>query len=440
MPFSKMTICIVTNNFPPQPGGIATFYKHLSSLLLKNGCNVIVLIPDETVCEEQEDEIFVSAGLVKIVLRKKVAQYRKKYQAYFNDGGLDAPIWIAMGLAVRDWLFKEQKKYSIDLIEVSDYGGLASFFIDESLPPVAITAHGTFTQVSQYNFFKENRHASVMKQLEDISFRNADKVIVNSLLNKTALEKIYPDSITFSMTPFECTPLENSEDYGLPVIISGLQKIKGSIVICDALRLCLLKKSDLQTLWIGGDTYTAAVGQRMSVFLQQTYPEIWNKALLWLDEKSNANAQEFIRKASFVVIPSEWETFSYVALEAASHRKAIIMTDQTGASHFFTHGKDALIIPANNPKSLADAIIHLITNSELRTELGNNAYSTISNNFKEESSVQARMLIYQKVIENRKLKPRKTDEVFALLRQIETRSSKLYYFLKRFLKKILGRQ
>jgi len=433
-----MTICIATSNFPPHTGGIATYYKHLTSVLLENGHSVIVLFADGNAKESDLTEMQMKENFTKVTLKKEVAQYRKEYQPYFSPGGLDAPNWIAMGLAMRDWLIKEHQNFSIDITEVSDYGGLAAFLVSDLLPPIILTAHGSFTQVSRYNYTKSDQHTKAIKKFEDISFRLANGIIANSPLNKTDLENLYGRTVEFSTTPYQHqSPMATEKNPDLPLVVSWLQKVKGSIVMADALRLLLFQKQNIQLHWVGGDTYTAPGTNKMSKFLGKAYSDIWNKTFIWHDEASNEKVRDLIQKAGFIVIPSEWETFSYVALEAASAGKAIIMTDYTGASYLFTHKKDAWIIPANDPQKLAEAIICLYRNPELCATLGRNAASMVNLVFNTHSTANDRRIIYEKIIAGRRSGIGTPDDVSAVLRRIKVHQRKLYHQLRSFLKKFV---
>src|SRR5689334_21076961 len=108
-----MNICLVTDAFPPVISGVATFYKHLSEILVQAGHKVIVLVTGETA--SGDDEIVVEKnGVLKVRPGKEYAEWHKKYKPYFRPGGHDAPHWMAMGMSARNWLLNNSKKYSID--------------------------------------------------------------------------------------------------------------------------------------------------------------------------------------------------------------------------------------------------------------------------------------------------------------------------------------
>ena len=134
-----------------------------------------------------------------------------------------------------------------------------------------------------------------------------------------------------------------------------------------------------------------------------------------------------------------WETFGFTALEAASAGKAIIITDKTGASYLFTHGHDAWIVPANDPEKLAEAIQHLYNDPELCKKLGDNAKSMVERTFNEKEIVEERIRLFQSIIQNRKPHTDTFEERLSFLKKYTAPSRKLYYFLRAFAKKLIGR-
>lgn len=59
------------------------------------------------------------------------------------------------------------------------------------------------------------------------------------------------------------------------------------------------------------------------------------------------------------VLPSRWETISYVCLEAQSCGVPVIATNIPGPNSIIKHGKNGLLIPPGEPISLAEAILYM---------------------------------------------------------------------------------
>ena len=62
----------------------------------------------------------------------------------------------------------------------------------------------------------------------------------------------------------------------------------------------------------------------------------------------------------FVLLPSVEDAFGLVTLEAMASGLPVFVTDHVGASELIFHRKDGMIVPADDPESLAAGIGELI--------------------------------------------------------------------------------
>lgn len=438
-----MTICIATSNYLPEEGGITTFNRYLSDMLQQTGHKAIILTVGYNSKQEDDDEVTNEQnGVIIIRLKKTYHKFLKKYKGYFRPGGLDAPNWIAMGYAMREWLLKNKNTYSIDIIEAGDYGGIGIFLCDNALPPVVLTGHGSLYQLSKYNYVLNDDHAKVVRKLEYLSYKSAMGVITHSAaaaqdVTNIAGCTVFPATIPFKKKEINYKP---AIDNLFALSIGGLQKVKGVLVLADALKILHRQSFLIKVKWAGVDTFTA--GPHLSVVetLATDYPEIWNTYFEWVNNKTNEEIFQLIASGSFVIIPSLWETFNYTALEAASSGKAIIITDTTGAAQIFTHGHDAWIVPSNNPQKLADAIIHLQNNPDLCKKFGENAKQRMEYYFDNPDIIKERITIYDSVIRTPKRYKETVEQRLIFLKKYITTTRKLYYASKSFVKKTVTRK
>jgi glycosyltransferase involved in cell wall biosynthesis len=412
----KMTIAICTSNYASEVGGIATFNQHLSFILSRAGHHVIVLYPDHKSSEE-EDSVIVKGLITEVCLKRSYTFLKKEWQSYFTPGGFDAPGWIALGLAMRQWLLENQLSRKIDVLEVSDYGGIGIFLCHKDLPPVVVTGHGSLLQYSRYNYARKDDHYKTITRLEELSFQKADAIIAHSPLNEADLEQLFGREIDFTDMPWEDNSSSIQEDgiIGEMVVVGGMQPIKGVYVMAEA--MCLLKQAapSIRVRWIGGDTWLAPGQEQMSTYLNNKYPQCWQSNLHWTGALNPMATKQAIARASLVIIPSVFETYNYVALEAAAMGKAIIISEGAGASWLFTHEQDAWIIPADDHQKLAEAIVLLSEQPVLCRKIGANAKAMLKDMFDEQSSVEDRIMIYKKAIRFVKVKGYAFQELEAYL-------------------------
>jgi glycosyltransferase involved in cell wall biosynthesis len=81
----------------------------------------------------------------------------------------------------------------------------------------------------------------------------------------------------------------------------------------------------------------------------------------------------FLGDTDICVFPSRWESFGFVVLEAMAAGRAVICTGNGGMAELVNHGEYGLLVPPENPRAIAKAIIRLLSNDDLRRQLGRKA-------------------------------------------------------------------
>lgn len=108
----------------------------------------------------------------------------------------------------------------------------------------------------------------------------------------------------------------------------------------------------------------------------------------------------YYSRASLVVLPStnNSEGFGMVLLEAAAMGKAAIGTKVGGIPSIIFDKKTGLLIEPNNIDMLSNAIIHLLSNTNLRNKIALNALKNIKKNYTWEIQIKKTNNIFSKII------------------------------------------
>ena len=85
--------------------------------------------------------------------------------------------------------------------------------------------------------------------------------------------------------------------------------------------------------------------------------------------------------ASIFVLPSHYEGLATVLLEAMACGDAVVATDVRGNSDVVVSGKTGLLVPKKEPIALANAIICLLENPDIRERLAKNARRLVEEEF-----------------------------------------------------------
>jgi glycosyltransferase involved in cell wall biosynthesis len=367
-----MTICIVTQEFGAYPGGIARVYRHLAPLLVKAGHTVMILTTDPYALQ-LEDEREEAEGYTVIRLRRTVWKRQQHWTNFLGRKKEKGAYWLALGLSFRQWLIENAGKIGIDQIECTDYGGLACFLTGASLPPVSICAHGTYTQILRYDFDPQDFNTDLIRWLEDASFRVANGVIAHTESNADDIRFLFGRSCSLAPMPFvpELCSKPSPGEGGI-VVAGRLQGFKGASLCAASMELVEKEMPGMGLQWIGNDTYTAPRGQLFSTWLGQRHPRLWQKSFRWHPALPSVQLADRINRARLVLVPSQWDAFNLVCLEAAAARRPLIVTSTTGAASLFRDQENALIVPPA-PEALAGAIQEAWQDEALRERLSGEA-------------------------------------------------------------------
>ena len=89
----------------------------------------------------------------------------------------------------------------------------------------------------------------------------------------------------------------------------------------------------------------------------------------WLGEVKHM--PNLINKSHVVIMPTTYqEGIPRIIIEALACGRPVITTNVAGCNEIITNGVNGIIIPINDPVSLAEAIIKLVNNPELREIMG----------------------------------------------------------------------
>lgn len=111
--------------------------------------------------------------------------------------------------------------------------------------------------------------------------------------------------------------------------------------------------------------------------------------------------------ASFLVsfdifaFPSHLEGLGTSLLDAMVLKKPIVSTTAGGIPEVVQDGVNGILVPPKDPKALADAIIRLIEDPELRTEYGNTGRRIVEERFTDDRVVEGTLAVYKRILEKK---------------------------------------
>jgi len=107
--------------------------------------------------------------------------------------------------------------------------------------------------------------------------------------------------------------------------------------------------------------------------------------------------REIIKNSLFVCMPSRFESFGMVACESQACGKPIIASKIEPLTSLIIDNKTGLLVEKDNPKQLAESMLRLIKNKELRKFLGSNGKEW-AKQFNWDIIAKNQLAFYQKVL------------------------------------------
>ena len=95
--------------------------------------------------------------------------------------------------------------------------------------------------------------------------------------------------------------------------------------------------------------------------------------ITFLGARDQDQLRYYYNAASFVVMPSRYESFGMVALEAMACGRPVIASEVGGLAHLVRHGETGFHVPENDHLALASTISRLLQDEALRERLGRQA-------------------------------------------------------------------
>lgn len=118
---------------------------------------------------------------------------------------------------------------------------------------------------------------------------------------------------------------------------------------------------------------------------------------------SQTDIRSHLAEMDVFVLPSLWEGFPIVLLEAMAGRIPIVATRVNGVTEILRDGRDALLVSPKNPVELAQAIITFIEHPELRESLAENAFRKVRMQFHVDDMVRKIEQVYEHVLRQHKI-------------------------------------
>jgi len=166
--------------------------------------------------------------------------------------------------------------------------------------------------------------------------------------------------------------------YHQNIVFAGrIEPLKGIDTLLRAIALIQKRRpaavADVCVAIIGGDPWADDPDVEMARLQQLRADLDIHDLVTFVGAKDQNVLPRYYAAAEMVVMPSHYESFGLVALEAMAMGTPVIASEVGGLAFLVQDGVNGYHVPSRDPEALAERIYELLTNQERRDELAQNA-------------------------------------------------------------------
>lgn len=391
-----MHICFLALDYPSSKsgGGVGNQVRTLGLALVKAGYHVTVIalaVPGLPDCSEDHG--------IKVyhITPGSLHWYVHKIPVIGQ--------WVALVIRELEYswaayrlIHKLERSAPIDLIEGTETGALGvALFLNRI--PLVIRLHG-----EAYTFHKYTPGLSLTLEvrlsrvLQRIALRRARVLISPSRAHATEIHhelgpkhppiEVVPNCIDLKVVP-QCN--HQVRDRVTVLYVGRLEKRKGIHDLLEAARDVSKDFPEVRFVLAGAPHSTLSRAE-LEMMLKQngliSNVELighipWEELVSWY------------QRATVCVLPSYYETFGVAALEPMAFRVPPIVSTAGALPEVVEHQVTGILVPTGDTRALANAIIRMLRDPQLRVGLGKAAQERVAQRFVVEQNLEKNIALYQ---------------------------------------------
>jgi len=314
--------------------------------------------------------------------------------------------------------FTQQKGLHYDVIH-SHYwmSGVAAEQLKESWQvPIVHMFHTLVRMKNRIARSNEEIEGGYRLEGEQRILEVADRIIVATPAEQAQLEFLYlADSKKMVTVPpgvdishFYPIPMDEAKavigiqpDEHVILYVGRIEPLKGVDTLLRALAILAREGSPNDLIIIGGDPGPGAdqSDREMARLKALTHELGIGDLVVFLGKRSQDFLPYYYSAADMVVVPSHYESFGMVALEAMACGTPVVASQVGGLAFLVEDGKTGFVVPGGDPEALAARLSDLIWQPGLRDRLGREG-ARVARRYAWPNITRQIIRVYEDVIKN----------------------------------------
>lgn len=349
-----MRILFWTDGFWPRLGGIETAGLEFVLGMQARGHEILVIAQKDTPHEPTYPGLTIKRFDFALIATKRDLQFLRPIEATI------------------EWALKEFRAETILLNACVGWSSFVfSLFRKRFNIPVVLTVHSPLL-ANENPLFSLQKLSEEVDQIYCVSkwvLRETEKQVPHA---KHKLRLVY-NGLSWPKTPPSPLPFSPPT----LILLGRMTSEKGFDMAIRAFAL-LKAKGSVAKLLIGGEGPERTTLEKLS-----------GDDVYFTGEIQRGSIPEFINRGTLVLVPSYFESFGLVALEAMQMGRPVIASSVGGLPEIIVDQETGVLVPPKDPLALANAIQTLLNHPEKMIEMGQKGRLRASSHFTLEQNLTA---------------------------------------------------
>lgn len=310
---------------------------------------------------------------------------------------------------LKNTVFTESKQLfeEYDVLQASEYNQMQSWLLAGLYPNKTVIYHGPY-------FCKFNKRYNLMCAFFDLFFKKkyiqkGTQFIVKSQLSKDFLVQkgISAGNITVAGVGIDLEALSSQGAHVNEPLLQELDKDESRLkllyigrfeprrnirFIVDVFKCVLERNSEARLYLIG--TGEKQYVQRIFEYIEQAGIR---DSVIWQERMRQNQLAAIYEKTDYFLLPTEYEIFGMVLLEAMYFGLAVLTTKNGGSTMLIRDGENGMIIEERNAKLWAERILELSKSGEALSKMQQAAKQTIIQRYTWDDIAESFLETYRKL-------------------------------------------
>jgi glycosyltransferase involved in cell wall biosynthesis len=229
--------------------------------------------------------------------------------------------------------------------------------------PIVVTVHGVR---AKRGFLLNLAQYAYLYTLGSWIFKRSTRIICLTEADATEIKRFGADESRIRVVPnaVDTELFRPGEDERTYVLWVGrFVPEKGLRFLIDAAKIVLKRHEEVKFLLVGD-------GPLKSQIARSVVKKGLRRKFSFVGKMSQSDVARIMRDASMFVLPSLKEGFPKTLLEAMACGKPVIVSDIPGVREVVENGSSGILVPPGDSEALAQAIVKLLNEKDLRLKLG----------------------------------------------------------------------